>query len=734
MPIQLSPFVRSLSIGTIVFTASSLMVVMPTQANPENATSTIDSVPSLPLKDLSETADSSALEIAPGQLSETPVLDLLDNSMELAQEEPEIRVTITEKLLQQPIFTPFRREGTVEESTRPTYVITKEEIEAQGWRTVDEALRYLPGAFTDGTGGGQLGAQSGQFIRGSNSNQVLILLDGRPLNDLGFSGNFDLSEFTTSLVEQIEVLPGGGSTLYGSGAIGGVINIITRVPVKEGVEVRPSLQLGSFGLNQQGLQFSGRHGSLAWIVGYDRLQSQNDFGYNIDDGQFKFTDPSAAATTFNIEDDRENADVLYNNFNIKVITDLSDRHRLTWSGLYLDKNLGVPSGVPIPVAGSAGAFNSLTPDFRQDTQEWLMDVTLDSKLGKDDRSNLTAKLYLDSLQYTSSNPDGFTIADDVNRFSIGFQAQHNWQISDRQNLTYGADYRQVQASNNTVLFDGSAIENYNSELSQGALFARYQMDFTPKVRAHAGLRQDFNSLANGAFTSPSLGVSWDVTPLTTFRANYARSFRAPLLSDLEGFAAFGAIGNPDLEPERSHSFDIGFDQQLGDRGLLRFSYFLNDVDNLIDYPAPDFSPVNLGRVQTTGIETALNLQLAKNIFFLANYTWNNPEIKESPDGLNEGNEPSFRGADVLNIGVSYENPRGLFAGAFVRNVSDRFTSNENTEALKSYTTIDFKVRVPLTDRWNFNASLNNILDESIQEYPGYPGIGRNFQVGVQGRI
>lgn len=730
MPIHLSPFVRSLSIGTIVFTASSVMVAMPTQASPENATSTIDSDPNsdpnLPLTNLSETA--------PGQLSETPVLDLFDNPMELAQEEPEIRVTITEKLLQQPIFTPFRREGTVEESTRPTYVITKEEIEAQGWRTVDEALRYLPGAFTDGTGGGQLGAQSGQFIRGSNSNQVLILLDGRPLNDLGFSGNFDLSEFTTGLVEQIEVLPGGGSTLYGSGAIGGVINIITRVPVKEGVEVRPSLQFGSFGLNQQGLQFSGRQGSLAWIVGYDRLQSQNNFGYNIDDGQFKFTDSSAAATTFNIEDDRENADVLYNNFNVKVITDLSDRHRLTWSGLYLDKNLGVPSGVPIPVAGSAGAFNALTPDFRQDTQEWLMDVTLDSKLGKNDRSNLTAKLYLDSLKYTSSNPDGYTIADDVNRFSIGFQAQHNWQISDRQNLTYGADYRQVQASNNTVLFDGSAIENYDSELSQGALFARYQMDFTPKVRAHAGLRQDFNSLANGAFTSPSLGVSWDVTPLTTFRANYARSFRAPLLSDLEGFAAFGAIGNPDLEPERSHSFDIGFDQQLGDRGLLRFSYFLNDVDNLIDYPAPDFSPVNLGRVQTTGIETALNLQLVKNIFFLANYTWNNPEIKESPDGLNEGNEPSFRGADVLNLGLSYENPRGLFVGAFVRNVSDRFTSNENTEALKGYTTIDFKVRVPLTDRWNFNASLNNLLDESIQEFPGYPGLGRNFQVGVQGRI
>jgi vitamin B12 transporter len=646
-------------------------------------------------------------------------------------ENPEIRVTVTEKLLQQPIFTPFRREGTVQESTHPTYVITKAQMDAQGWRTVDEALRYLPGVLSDGTGGGQLGSRSGQFIRGSNSTQVLILLDGRPLNDLGLFGDFDLSEFTTDMVEQIEVLPGGGSTLYGSSAIGGVINIITRTPNQDGIEVQPTIQGGSFGFNQQGLQISGRKNDLSWLIGYNRIDAENNFSYRIRDDQFKFTDPVANATAFNVEGDRDNADVLYNTVHIKVTNEFSDRHRITFNGLYLDKNLGIPSGVPIPVPESVGAFNSLTPNFRQDTQEWLMDVTLASRLGEGNNSILTTKLYADTLQYTSSNPDGFTIADDVKRFNLGFQTQHSWQLSDRDLVTYGADFRQVNAVNNTTLFDGTDVTNYDSTLTQGALFASYQRDFLPTVRTHVGLRQDFNSLANGSFTSPSVGVSWDATPLTTFRANYARSFRAPLISDLEGFAAFGAVGNPDLEPERGHSFDIGFDQQLGDRGLLGFSYFLNDVSNLIDYPPPSFSPVNIGRVRTTGIEANVNVQLYKNIFLLANYTWNNPTIKA---GGNEGNEPSFRGADVFNVGLSYENPTGLFFGAFLRNVSDRFSSNANTEKLTGYTTVDLKFRVPFTDRWNLDASLNNLLDESFQEYPGYPGIGRNFQIGVRGRL
>ncbi|MEO0853915.1 MAG: TonB-dependent receptor, partial [Cyanobacteria bacterium J06648_11] len=427
----------------------------------------------------------------------------------------------------------------------------------------------MPGVLSEGTAGGQLGALSGQFIRGGNTAQTLILLDGRPINDVGFQGGFDLSTFTTDIVEQIEVVPGGGSTLYGSDSIGGVINIITRIPSEDGVQVRPTSGFGSFGLNQQALQITGRKDGVAWVVGYNRILSESNFPFTLDDGQFEFSDPDADRTDFEIKEDRDNADVLYNNVNLKLIADLSDRHRLTLSGLYLNKDFGVAGGVPIPVPGSTGEFNSLTPNARQDTENILLDATWEARLGepgREERSVLTAKLYVDELRFATSNPDGFTVADDVDRSGVGLQVQQNWELADTQNLIVGADYRSVDSTNETTLSSGETIENYDGNLSQGALFARYQIDFDAGVSAHAGLRQDFSSTAEGSVTSPGLGARWNVTKTTTLRANFSRSFRAPLIVNLEGLAAFDVEGNPDLKPERGTSLDIGFDQQLGDRG------------------------------------------------------------------------------------------------------------------------------------------------------------------------
>lgn len=93
---------------------------------------------------------------------------------------------VSAEILNQPVTTPFRRPGLLRDSSRPVYVITRQQIREQGARTVQEALRYLPGILSDGTAGTQLGALSSQFMRGGRTAQVLVLLDGRPINDLGF--------------------------------------------------------------------------------------------------------------------------------------------------------------------------------------------------------------------------------------------------------------------------------------------------------------------------------------------------------------------------------------------------------------------------------------------------------------------------------------------------------------------------------------------------------------------
>jgi vitamin B12 transporter len=625
-----------------------------------------------------------------------------------------IRINVTGRILDQPVYSPFRREATVRESSRSVYVINRQQIEAQGSRTVQEALRYLPGILGDGTAGGQLGALSSQFIRGSNSAQVLILLDGRPINDVGFFGGFDLSNFTTDNVVQIELMPGGGSTLYGSDAIGGVINIITRSP-SEAPEVSVRGAIGSFGLNEQAIQTRGRSGDFGWALGYSRIESNNDFPFRID--------------RVNVDERRRNADVLYNNVNLNLEGQLGDRNTVSLSAIYQTKQYGVAGGVPVP--GSIGEFNTLTTAAEQYTDEILLGLTWRSQL---DRNNslLTTRLFGDFLEYNYSDPTPKTgTRSDVDRRSLGFQVQHNWQLAQNQTLTYGIDYRNTRSRNTTLSFsEGTTRVNYDAEITQGALFARYEFNLSPDFSANIGVRQDFNSLVDGSFTSPSIGARWAVSPSTTLRANYARSFRAPQISNLEGLAAFNVVGNPDLKSETGDSFDVGIDQQLGDFGLFRLTAFSNRINNLINFRSGSPSTYeNIGQVNTLGLEADLNVQLARNFYAFANYTLNDPRIIEDQNPDIEGNTLSFRDADKLNLGLTYETPAGFYASVVLRNLSSYFVNNTNTEQLPSFTAIDLRLRVPIGKNIVINGSLDNLFNVQSEQYPGFPGVGRSFRLG-----
>lgn len=631
------------------------------------------------------------------------------------EDEPLIRITVTGQILDQPVFTPFRREGTVRESSQPVYVIDRQQMEAQGARTVNEALRYLPGLLSESTSGGQLGAQSGQFMRGGSSSQTLILLDGRPLNEVGGFGSFDLSTLTVDAIEQIEVLPGGGSVLYGSSAIGGVINIITRRPGEETLETSASAAVGSFGFNNQILQARGSDGGTSWVLGYNRTASRNNFPFSL--------------TTTNFEGVRTNADVLYNNLNFNATTEIGDRSRLRLGLLYLSKDLGVPGGVPVP-GSSAGGFNSLSADDRSYTENWLLDLAYEADLGQGDDSLLTARLYGDLLGLTFNRPSpsfGDPSRDLVDQTSVGAQVQHNWQLAANQNLTYGVDFRQVNANNGTLnLLTNAVTENYVESLRQTGLFARYQAEITPRWSANAGIRQDFNDLANGSFTSFHLGTRAQVTDTTSLRVNFGRNFRVPTLADL----FFTPFNNPNLRPESGWSFDVGVDQQLGDRGLARLTFFRNDIRDAINFDLATFTPQNIGRVQALGLEAELNYQLLDNVFAFANYTWNNPKILAGSNPSEVGNLLPFTSADAWNLGLAYETPQGFYTGLFVHSVSSVFVDRANQETLPGRTVVDLKLRSPIGNALVINASLNNLFNTQFEQFPGVPGLGRNVQLGV----
>lgn len=641
------------------------------------------------------------------------------------EKEPDIEITVIDSILNEPVFSPFRREGTVKDSTRPVYVITGEEMEAQGARTVKEALRFLPGILGDGTVGTEVNALSGQFIRGSNTGQVLILLDGRPINNLG-GGGFDLSEFTSNNIERVEVLPGGGSTLYGSDAIGGVINIVTRRPTKQ-ITTETKVNFGAYGLNQQSIQNSGKSGDISWVVGYNRTQAQNNYPFSIPEANFEGT--------------RENNDALFNNFNLKLEANLDKRNTLALSTLYLGKEQGSPGGVPILVPQfGQGFFNSLTENNRKYTDQVLTDLTWNSKLGKGDDSLLTARVYADFLNTRFDNRTGAITSQnrfDTKQDSYGIQVTHNWNLSQNQTLVYGFDYRNTNVHNTSFNYGTNILRlNYDDGIGQGAIFSRYDIQFSPNLNVNLGVRQDFSSLVNGSFTSPSVGAKFAVSDSTTLRGNYIRNFRAPTIANLFNNNPTN-IGNPDLKPETGDSFDVGIDQKIGDIGLLRLTFFNNRISDTIAFTTLT-PPVNgntgtwenIGLVQTQGIEASLNLQLARNVYGFVNYTANDPRILRSGNAAEVDKELRFAGADKLNFGVSYENPQGWYLGLLMNSLNGYPTNNTNTEFLPGYTTFDMKMRVPINDRLVLTGSLDNLFNQRYQLFPGFPDGGKVFQLGL----
>lgn len=647
-----------------------------------------------------------------------------NTSADTKEKEADIEINVIEELLNEPVFSPFRQEGTVKDSTRPIYVITGEEMEAQGARTVREAIKFLPGILGDGTVGTEVNALSGQLIRGSNTGQVLILLDGRPINNAG-SGGFDLSEFTTNNIQRIEVLPGGGSTLYGSDAIGGVINIITRRPTEK-ITTEAKVNIGAYGLNQQSIQNSGKKGDISWVVGYNRTQAENNYPFSIPEANFSGT--------------RKNNDALYNNFNLKLEADLGKRNTLSFSTLYLNKEQGTPGGVPIPSpVNGQGFFNSLTDKNRKYTDQILTDLTWNLKLGGGDDSLLTAKVYGDFLN-TRFDPSGSVSSQNrfqTNQSSYGIQTTHSWNFAKNQSLVYGFDYRTVNVRNTSFSYStNKETLNYDNDINQGALFTKYEVVLIPNLTVNVGLRQDFSSLVNGSVTSPSVGTKYAVSDSTTLRANYIQNFRVPTIANLFNVNPSN-IGNPELKPERGDSFDIGIDQKLGNIGLARLTFFKNNVSDTIAFKRLT-PPVNsntgtwenIGLVETTGIEATLNLQVAKNIYTFVNYTANDPRIFKSSNAAEINKELRFAGADKLNLGVSYETPQGLYLGLLMNSLNGYPTNNTNTEFLSGYTTFDFKLLVPLSDKLVVTGSVENLFNQRYQLFPGFPDGGRGFQIGL----
>jgi outer membrane cobalamin receptor len=475
------------------------------------------------------------------------------------------------------VVTAARHPRFVSEIPWSVAVISSEEVRASGATNATDVLRLVSGVDVKGTGG--VGASTSIRLRGSNSNQVLVLVDGRRTSSPQGGWN-DFLEVPVEEIERIEVVRGPVSALYGADAVGGVVNVITKKGKGKGIYV--SATAGEFGTYRQ---------SLAVGSGDDA------FNYFL------------SAENFFSAGDRPNSDYDAQNF----YTDI---------GLDLDGagELGVSFGIREAKMGSPGPVSMASLTDRQHDRKGH--VGLDYSAGE-----LSIKARQDQFfrKFESA-----TVSRHYN-WSSGLELQHGLSLSSNSFVIYGADLRQDIIS---------STDNGDHTADNTALFLQDEIRLSKDSTLVLGVRGDNHSVYGGVL-NPRVGYLFHLSRSTKLRASYGTSFRAPSFDDLYAPTTAWTAGNPNLKPERAQTVDLGLEQALNDSAQLSFGVYLSEVRDMIEWTetSPWFwQPLNVGGARISGGELEVSGRLNSFLYGFINYTYlfamdteNNTELSYKPN-------------------------------------------------------------------------------------------------------
>jgi len=516
-----------------------------------------------------------------------------------------------------PVFvTSTRTEVPLSQVTTSATILTAKDIENQQAETVLQVLRTAPGL--DVVQNGSRGSTTSVFIRGSESDHVLVLIDGVEVNSTTL-GAFDFAHMTTENVERIEILRGAGGTLYGSRAIGGVINIITKKG-QGPFEADVSLEGGNGSTHRQALSLRGNAGKLAYSFSGARLESDGFHSVNDDYRNLA----ASARLDYQFTDDASLKGIFH-----FVKTNL---------GLFNNNNF---ASQPDPNAREAATQYLGKLEWEQKIlKNW--DYRISGSMFKEhitDRDDVDSCVFF-GFPCDSRTRDRFRPRIDTGEF------QTNYRFDDWSTTTFGVEYKRRSADTSGGI--DNAIRNLGYYVQEQLQFFDRRLVLIP------GVRLDDNQSFGTAWT-PSFSAAYLFRETgTKLKASYAQGFKAPSLNELFFPPGFGcpAFGNPNLKPEKSWELNSGVEQNLfTDRVTLGLTYFHREVRNLIEgRPIPGdpfgcFRAENVGTARFDGVEWTVAVKLLESLSLNANYTYLD---WDTADGKLP-RRPHHRGSIVLNF-------------------------------------------------------------------------------------
>ncbi len=575
------------------------------------------------------------------------------------------------------IVTATRTPETADQVVAPVQVITRREIERSQATSLPQLLAGMPGIQLSTSGA--YGKVSSLFLRGTNANQMLVLVDGVRFGSVT-SGTAPWSQIPLAQIARIEIVRGPVSSLYGANAIGGVIQIFTRRPTPRR-RISASVGGGTFGTEKASASVSGHAGDTGYSLTLGHFHTH---GYDIQRNGV----PSGYGY---LTPNQPDADGYRNNSVSTWLThDFADGVRVRGHLLRTQGRTDYD-----------GSFQNETDFVNQVgggslrmpvTARWSATLKVGSSLDENDN--------LFNGVHSSTFNSRIDSASWLNRLDLGAHQQ----------LTVGADYRRESVTSD-IHFTRTRRHNLG-------LFLLDQL-YLGRNTVQASVRRDRNS-AYGSQNTGSLAWGYRLGDGLRLSASYGSAFDAPTFNDLY----YPGYSNPDLSPERSHGGGLGLTQRLA-HGRWEVHAFRTDIRDLIVVSGPSFTPRNVARSRIDGVE-ASTVWHADGWRVYAAATWLDPRDRSSGKLLPRRSRDSGRVELDRQLGP-------LRLGGIVRARSDSYDDPANRIRLAGFATVALHASYRLSRRFRLAGRIGNVFDRSYTTAYTYRQPGRTVFVSLRYR-
>jgi vitamin B12 transporter len=577
------------------------------------------------------------------------------------------------------IVTATRTSVSVNDNLAPVSVLTRADIERLQARSLIDLLRGLPGVSTASNGGA--GKQASLFLRGTESDHVLVLIDGVKVGS-ATAGNVAFQDIPVEQIERIELVRGPRSSLYGSEALGGVIQIFTRRGQGQGLTPRFSATFGSDNTREAtaGVSLNGENG---WLNA--NLAHADTDGFNSCRGR---SSPGAGCFTEELDDDpyRNSSVTLNGGWRFEDKGDIQANYlraegRNAYDGSFVNESL------------------------------WRQQV-LGARARLQASENLVLNFSAGRSEDKSDNFGAGVFRSTFNTRRDSYSAQADIGLAEQQLLSVGADF-------NDDKVDGTTAYVEDSRDTTG-VFVQYQGQFGAH-ELQASARNDDNE-QYGNHTTGGISYGYAFHDALRLIASYGTAFKAPTFNELY----FPGFGNAELKPEESRNVDIGL-RGHGEIGRWEVNAFQNRVDELIAYDAAIFAPGNVDEARIRGLEASWAATLAG---WDVNTSFTLLDPKNHSAGSNSGKQLPRRARQSGRVDL--DRRFGDFGlGLTVAGQGKRYDDLGNRTRLGGYATLDLRAEYSFSPAWLLQGRVSNVADHDYETAAFYNQPGRSYFVTVR---